>query len=176
LMMTVSDNSGVSLKELGDVNRIWGLHHALLQNKIMGALKEFEQVVKIVGLGYKALAIPMFKEFVRDFQTKNRDKKNKGEKEEQIRVVDFGSELSVSNKGLLFTLGYSHKICVSLPEGVTVDIDKPGQTLTFRSSDLVLMGRLVSAIKRFRPPEPYNGTGIEKADTVRRRKAGKKKS
>lgn len=33
----------------------WGLHRALLANKINGALKGFEQKVTIVGLGYKAL-------------------------------------------------------------------------------------------------------------------------
>jgi len=32
----------------------WGLHHALLANKILGAKKLFEKQVKITGLGYKA--------------------------------------------------------------------------------------------------------------------------
>lgn len=38
-----------------DVNREWGLHRALLANKIKGADKGFEQQVNIVGLGYKAV-------------------------------------------------------------------------------------------------------------------------
>ena len=38
-----------------DVNRIWGLHRALLANKIGGAHTKFETKVKIVGLGYKAI-------------------------------------------------------------------------------------------------------------------------
>lgn len=38
-----------------ETNRIWGLHRALLANKIIGAEKGFEKQVKIVGLGYKAL-------------------------------------------------------------------------------------------------------------------------
>ncbi len=33
---------------------IWGLHRALLANKILGSQKLFEKKVKIVGLGYKA--------------------------------------------------------------------------------------------------------------------------
>ncbi|MBD3272897.1 50S ribosomal protein L6 [Candidatus Dependentiae bacterium] len=33
---------------------MWGLHRALLANKILGSQKLFEKNVKIVGLGYKA--------------------------------------------------------------------------------------------------------------------------
>lgn len=38
-----------------DGNRIWGLHRALLSNRLIGASKGFEQSVKIVGLGYKGV-------------------------------------------------------------------------------------------------------------------------
>ena len=38
-----------------DINRVWGLHRALLANKINGASKPFEKQVKITGLGYKAV-------------------------------------------------------------------------------------------------------------------------
>lgn len=37
-----------------DINREWGLHRALLANEIAGSKKEFEKIVDIVGLGYKA--------------------------------------------------------------------------------------------------------------------------
>lgn len=37
-------------------NRVWGLHRALLANKIKGAATEFEKLVRIVGLGFKAAA------------------------------------------------------------------------------------------------------------------------
>lgn len=36
-----------------DVNRIWGLHRALLANKLKGAGEGFVQQIKIEGLGYK---------------------------------------------------------------------------------------------------------------------------
>jgi large subunit ribosomal protein L6 len=39
-----------------DVNKVWGLHRALLANTIGGASVEFEKIVKINGLGYKAAA------------------------------------------------------------------------------------------------------------------------
>lgn len=37
-----------------DTNRIWGLHRALLANKIKGAQSEFEKKLIINGLGFKA--------------------------------------------------------------------------------------------------------------------------
>jgi large subunit ribosomal protein L6 len=35
---------------------LWGLHRALLANKITGADKKFEKELRIVGLGFKAVA------------------------------------------------------------------------------------------------------------------------
>lgn len=37
-----------------NVNRVWGLHRALLSNRICGASKLFEKKMEIVGLGFKA--------------------------------------------------------------------------------------------------------------------------
>lgn len=43
-------------KKTRDLNRVWGLHRALVANKISGAAKPFEKQVQITGLGYKAIA------------------------------------------------------------------------------------------------------------------------
>jgi len=37
------------------VNQAWGLHRVLLANEIQGADKKFEKILKIVGLGFKAM-------------------------------------------------------------------------------------------------------------------------
>jgi large subunit ribosomal protein L6 len=42
-------------KTTNDTNRIWGLHRALLANKIKGADIGFEKQLRINGLGFKAL-------------------------------------------------------------------------------------------------------------------------
>lgn len=120
-----------------DTNRVWGLNRALLSNKIIGASAGFEKQVRIVGLGFKAIA--------------------QGPK-------------------IQFSLGYSHKIDYELPAGVTVEIDKTGQLLTCRSSDKDILGLACSKIRSLRLPEPYKGTGIQYANEVIRRKAGKAKS
>jgi len=133
---------GQTLKlELQEKNRenniLWGLHRALLANKIQGVEAGFEQTLNIVGLGFKAILA--------------------------------GSKLS-------FTLGYTHKIEYDLPKEVTVVLDKTGQQLVFKSADRFILGNVCDAIRSFRPPEPYKGTGIIRKNEVIIRKAGKTKS
>jgi large subunit ribosomal protein L6 len=120
-----------------DLNRLWGLHRALLANAIKGADTGFEKQLRIVGLGFKAALM--------------------------------GDKLQCS-------LGFSHKIDFPLPKEVTVEIDKTGQLLTFKSVDKVLLGQVCSTVRALRPPEPYKGTGIQYVGEVILRKAGKAKS
>ncbi len=48
------DIKTLSVKERRNINRVWGLHRALLNNELLGASQEFFQLVEINGLGYKA--------------------------------------------------------------------------------------------------------------------------
>lgn len=115
----------------------WGLHRALLANKVKGSETGFEQKLTIVGLGFKA---------------------------------------QLAGSKMTLTLGYTHKIEYDLPKEVTVDIDKTGQQLVFRSTDKFILGNVCDAIRSFRPPEPYKGTGIIREGEVVFRKAGKTKA
>ncbi|MBU1007468.1 50S ribosomal protein L6 [Candidatus Dependentiae bacterium] len=117
-----------------EVRAQWGLHRALLANKIHGIEKGFELAMKIVGLGYKA---------------------------------------QISGKDMVFSLGYSHKVEYTLPVGVTVDVDRTGQQLLFKSHDKGLLGSVCDKVRSFRTPEPYKGTGVMRADEEIIRKAGK---
>jgi len=57
LMIQKKDNELylVPAQEGRDINRIWGLHRALLANCIKGAATGFTKQIEIVGLGYKAI-------------------------------------------------------------------------------------------------------------------------
>ncbi|MBN2267055.1 MAG: 50S ribosomal protein L6 [Candidatus Babeliaceae bacterium] len=46
---------GPSEVRTSDTNRLWGLHRALLNNKIIGAGTGFQKQLTIVGLGYKGV-------------------------------------------------------------------------------------------------------------------------
>jgi large subunit ribosomal protein L6 len=118
-------------------NRIWGLHRALLANKINGAVDGFSEKVLITGLGFKAI---------------------------------------ITGQEATFSLGYSHKIQLPLPQGVTVDVDKTGQNLVIKGSNREAVGQFCSEIRSLRPPEPYKGTGITVGGEKIHRKVGKKKS
>jgi len=50
----VMDKNTLSQKQLSAINRLWGLQRSLLANKLGGAIQEFEKVLEINGLGYKA--------------------------------------------------------------------------------------------------------------------------
>jgi large subunit ribosomal protein L6 len=41
-------------EEVDDINRLWGLHRALLSNQLKGAQTGFDKQLRIVGLGFKA--------------------------------------------------------------------------------------------------------------------------
>lgn len=117
-------------------NMLWGLHRALLANKISGAQKDFQKNIIITGLGYKTV---------------------------------------ISGDKLVFSLGKSHKIEVSVPKGISVETDKTGQTLRVKGASLNAVGDFCSNIKLLRPPEPYKGTGINIEGETIIRKAGKTK-
>lgn len=57
LTATVANNKLTILaaKTTSDTNRLWGLHRALLANKIIGAENGFSKQITIVGLGFKAV-------------------------------------------------------------------------------------------------------------------------
>lgn len=132
-------NLKITAKEAvnNEANRLWGLHRALVSNKIIGADHGFEKQLRIVGLGFKA--------------------------------VLQGSKIQ-------FSLGFSHKIDFALPTEVSVEVDKSGQLLTFKSSNKELLGQVCSNVRSLREPEPYKGTGIQYVNEVILRKAGKAKS
>jgi large subunit ribosomal protein L6 len=54
LYIAVNAKNNMSTKEQSFVNRMWGLHRALLANELGGAAQEFEKMLEINGLGYKA--------------------------------------------------------------------------------------------------------------------------
>jgi len=85
-----------------------------------------------------------------------------------------GYRAKASGKVLNLTLGFSHPIDYTLPEGVTAET--PTQTeVVLKCADKQLLGQAASEIRAFRPPEPYKGKGVRYADEYVRRKDAKKK-
>ncbi len=94
----------------------------------------------------------------------------------QIQINGLGFKAALSGSKVVFTIGYTHKIDVMLPKGVTLEVDKTGQLLTFKSANRELLGEVCDHVRSLRPPEPYKGTGIKYKTEVIVRKAGKTKA
>ncbi|HSC25204.1 MAG TPA: 50S ribosomal protein L6 [Candidatus Babeliales bacterium] len=48
------DTNEMASKQARNIHRLWGLNRALLANELSGAAQEFEKLLEINGLGYKA--------------------------------------------------------------------------------------------------------------------------
>lgn len=93
--------------------------------------------------------------------------------EKVIEINGLGYKAALTGNKLGLSLGFSHKVDVTLPASVTVEIDKTGQRLVFKSADKEVLGQVCSYVRKLRPPEPYKGKGIKFATEIIVRKAGK---
>ncbi len=94
----------------------------------------------------------------------------------QLQINGLGFKASVSGNKAVFTLGFTHRIELPLPKEVTMEVDKTGQLLTFKSANRELLGEICDKVRSMRPPEPYKGTGVKYITEVIKRKAGKAKA
>ena len=77
-------------------------------------------------------------------------------------------------KDLEFSLGFSHTITITPPEGIEFTIAPKSQTLFSVSGiDKQLVGQVAANIRGLRKPDPYKGKGIRYAGEHIRRKVGK---
>jgi large subunit ribosomal protein L6 len=88
----------------------------------------------------------------------------------EINGVGYRAELQ--GNVLQFSLGFSHPIRFSLPEGMKAEVERQTR-ITLRGVDKNLLGLTAAKIRQLRPPEPYGGKGIKYAEEVIHRKAGK---
>ncbi|MBI1922044.1 MAG: 50S ribosomal protein L6 [Geobacter sp.] len=91
------------------------------------------------------------------------------------RVLDIngvGYRAEAKGDVLNLSLGYSHPVNFTLPQGITVEVEKMTK-ITVKGIDKELVGQTAAKIRAYRGPEPYKGKGIKYADETILRKAGK---
>jgi len=94
--------------------------------------------------------------------------------EKRLEIIGVGYRAQVSGKKLTLNLGFSHPVDLTIPEGLTADMDKEAKnTLVISGIDKQLVGQFAANVRSFRPPEPYKGKGIRYVDEYVARKAGK---
>jgi large subunit ribosomal protein L6 len=92
----------------------------------------------------------------------------------KLELVGVGFRAAVVGKALNLTLGFSHPVSVSIPEGI--NIETPSQTeIVVKGIDRQKVGQIAAEIRGIRPPEPYKGKGVRYANEKITLKEGKKK-
>ena len=89
-----------------------------------------------------------------------------------LDLVGVGFRATKQGNDLVLTLGYSHPIRYTPPEGITIDVPAPTQ-ISISGADKETVGQVAAKIRSFRKPEPYKGKGVLYRGEVIRRKAGK---
>ncbi len=93
--------------------------------------------------------------------------------EKRLEIQGVGYRARLQDQALELSLGYSHPVSVTAPEGIEFEVPVPTQVVV-RGIDKQLVGEVAARIRRSRPPEPYKGKGVRYAGEHVRRKVGKR--
>ncbi|MDD5944314.1 MAG: 50S ribosomal protein L6 [Clostridia bacterium] len=92
--------------------------------------------------------------------------------EKVLEINGVGYRAAKSGKKLTLTLGYSHPVEMTDPEGIETVVEGTNKIIV-KGIDKEKVGQFAAEIRTKRPPEPYKGKGIKYADEHIRRKVGK---
>jgi large subunit ribosomal protein L6 len=94
--------------------------------------------------------------------------------EKKLELRGVGYRAQAQGRTLNLTLGFSHPVAYSVPEGV--DVETPSQTeVLVKGVDKQKVGQVAAEIRAYRPPEPYKGKGVRYVDERVVMKEAKKK-
>ena len=93
--------------------------------------------------------------------------------ERALEISGVGYRAQVQGQKITFTLGHSHPIEFSLPQGITAEVDKKQVNLKLTGIDKQLIGQVAANIRSLRPPNVYKGKGVRYAGEIIKLKVGK---
>jgi large subunit ribosomal protein L6 len=94
--------------------------------------------------------------------------------ERRLSLVGVGYRAQAQGNKVNLSLGFSHPIVHSLPEGVKAET--PTQTeIVIKGADKQKVGQVAAEIRAYKPPEPYKGKGVRYSDEQITLKETKKK-
>jgi large subunit ribosomal protein L6 len=89
-----------------------------------------------------------------------------------LEINGVGYRAAKAGKDLTLTLGYSHPVIMTDPEGIESTLEGQNKIIV-KGIDKEKVGQYAAEIRAKRAPEPYKGKGIKYSDEVIRRKVGK---
>ena len=88
-----------------------------------------------------------------------------------LEINGVGFRASLAGNVITLSLGFSHPVIFTLPEGVEAKIEK--NIITLSGHDKQAVGQAAANLRALKKPEPYKGKGIKYVEERIRRKAGK---
>lgn len=89
-----------------------------------------------------------------------------------MEISGTGYRVAAKGKDLEFSLGYSHPVPITAPEGITFAVESP-TLLHVSGIDKQLVGETAAKLRKLRKTDPYKAKGVKYKGEVIRRKAGK---
>jgi len=89
-----------------------------------------------------------------------------------LEIVGVGYRVVAKGKDLEFSLGFSHPVLVTPPEGIIFRVEAPTRFVV-EGIDKQLVGETAARIRKLRKPDPYKAKGVRYQGEVIRRKVGK---
>lgn len=91
-----------------------------------------------------------------------------------LGLVGVGYRANTAGNKLNMTLGYSHGVEVTVPQGITLAV-KDQTEITITGADKQAVGQFAAIVRGKRPPEPFKGKGVRYVGEHIVMKEGKKK-
>ncbi len=97
--------------------------------------------------------------------------------QQSLEIHGVGFRAGMKGKDLQLSLGFSHDIIYTIPEGITITLDGPKKDTIVRIAgiDKQKVGQVAAELRAYRKPEPYQGKGVRYQGEFILRKEGKKK-
>ncbi|HHW18371.1 MAG TPA: 50S ribosomal protein L6 [Firmicutes bacterium] len=92
--------------------------------------------------------------------------------EKALEMSGVGYRASKTGDKVVLNLGFAKPCEIVPPSGIQIEVPTP-TSLVIRGIDKELVGQVAANIRKLRPPEPYQGTGIKYVGEKIRRKVAK---
>lgn len=89
-----------------------------------------------------------------------------------LELVGTGYRARLQGTKLILSLGFSHEVEYTAPEGVKVMVEGTN-IIHVTGYDKQAVGQVAAILRDYKKPEPYKGKGIRYVGEIVRRKAGK---
>jgi len=89
-----------------------------------------------------------------------------------LEIQGVGYRCQMKGSALELSLGYSHPVVITPPDGVTIQAPEPTK-ISVSGIDKQLVGQVAANIRAVRPPDSYHGKGVRYVGEYVKLKAGK---